>query len=61
MKNLKKSPRVLAHGLTWLYYKTVYGDYRYITPKTGKDMGPFKKLKHMRDHIKAFGGNINWQ
>lgn len=61
MKQLTKVKSIKAHNLTWLYYKTITGQYRYITPKTGQDRGPFLKLKHLRDYIESFGNNINWQ
>lgn len=61
MRKLKKVKSIKAHNLEWLYYKTVTGLYRYITPKSGNEKGPFKTLKAMREHISTFGANVNWQ
>lgn len=61
MRPLKRITSIKAHGLVWLYYKTVNGDYRYITPKTGNDSGPFRTLRALRSYIMERGYNINWQ
>jgi hypothetical protein len=52
---------IKAHGLEWTVYKTAQGLWRYIGPKSNSDKGPFKTLKALRESIREFGANINWQ
>ena len=52
---------VKAHGLEFVVYRTAQGLWRYIGPKSNSDQGPFLTLKALRDYIRAFGANVNWQ